>query len=84
MISESSPSMMVHVSIQLILRGNLLQGLQINSQFKLKSGVLVPNLYLELILEHSTPDFNTNYSDDPGDEASMDYIGLKHVAIIDG
>ena len=52
--------------------------------FKLNSGVLVPNHYLELILEHSTPDFSTNLSDDPGEETSMDYIGLKHVAIIYG
>ena len=42
------------------------------------------NHYLELILEHSTPDFSTNYSDDYREETSIDYHGLEHVAIIDG
>ena len=35
------------------------------------------------ILKHNTPDFSTNKFDDPGKGTCLDYIGLKHVAIID-
>ena len=56
------------------------------------------NHYLELILEHSTPDFSTSSSDDlvgrfilmchwpetSMEETSMDYLGLEHIAITDG